>query len=146
MLPSTLPIADPPCFTGWPIRLPRSSNVLCTLPAAWFQFPLAWVLAPDELPNAQVSPAPQITMSEKNRTRLQALLDDRVTLKLLHLPWEWMNEAATNPRLTPMEAARLAMFATALEIMLVVPLRRHNVVHLRLDTNLRRQGPQAPDQ
>ncbi len=36
------------------------------------------------------------------------------------------------------------MFATALEIMLVLPLRRHNVVHLRLDTNLRRQGPQAP--
>jgi integrase len=52
-----------------------------------------------------------------------------------------MNEAATNTRLMPMEAARLAMFATALEIMLVVPLRRHNVVKLRLDTNLRRQGP-----
>ena len=48
-------------------------------------------LAPDELEelqafNAMVSPAPQITMSEKNRTRLQALLDERVTLKLLHLP------------------------------------------------------------
>jgi hypothetical protein len=24
VLPSTLPIADLPCFTGWPIRLPRS--------------------------------------------------------------------------------------------------------------------------
>jgi hypothetical protein len=66
-----------------------------------------------------------------------------VTLKLLHLPWEWMKEAATDPRLTPMEAARLAMFAIALEIMLVLPLRRRNVVKLRLDTNLRRPGPQA---
>jgi integrase len=84
-----------------------------------------------------VRPEAQITMTEKNRTRLKGLLQDATYAMLLHLPWKWMVKDAPSDKLKPAEAARLAMYAASLEILLVLPLRVGNLLQLRLE-HLRR--------
>ena len=85
-----------------------------------------------------VKPDQQITMSEKNRVRLTALLADPAYSMLLHAPTKWLKEDATNSKLKPRDAALIAMYAAALEIFLFLPLRRGNLLQLRLDVHLRR--------
>jgi integrase len=84
-----------------------------------------------------VRPETQVTMTLKNRTRLKALLEDRRYAMLLHAPAKWMRDAA-DPKRQPHEAALTAMHAAALEILLFLPVRRQNLLELRLDTHLRR--------
>lgn len=90
----------------------------------------------------QVRLPAQRSMTEKNASRLRGLSEPRVYAMLLHLPGTWMAEAA-NPMLKPKEAALWAMYAAALEILLVCPLRRGNLVRLTLDRQLHRPSPRA---
>jgi integrase len=89
---------------------------------------------------AMVTPNEPFGMSEKNRIRLTALFEDPAYSMLLALPKRWM-DLANEPERDPYEAARMAMYAAALEILLFLPLRRMNLLQLKLDTNLRRPGP-----
>jgi integrase len=91
---------------------------------------------------AMVTPQGEFGMSEQNRTRLTALFEDPAFSMLLGLPDYWMKEAQ-KPGRDPYEAARMAMYAAALEVLLFLPLRRMNLLQLRLDTNLRRPSPNA---
>ncbi len=91
---------------------------------------------------AAVAPEQQMQMSEANATRLKGLFAEPAYSLLLHLPRHWM-EAAGEPGRRPREAALMAMFATALEILLFLPLRRANCLDLQLDTHLRRPAPNA---
>ena len=85
-----------------------------------------------------VKPEQQVTMSEKNRVRLKALLADPAYSMLLHAPRQWLEKDAADPKLKPRDAALIAMYAAALEVFLVLPLRRANLLQLRLDVHLRR--------
>ena len=85
-----------------------------------------------------VKPDQQITMSEKNRVRLKALLADPAYSMLLHTPRQWLENDAADPKLKPRDAALIAMYAAALEVFLMLPLRRANLLQLRLDVHLRR--------
>ena len=89
-----------------------------------------------------VSPNGEFGMSEKNSTRLTALFEDPAYSMLLGLPARWMKLAA-DPERDHYEAARMAMYAAALEVLLFLPLRRTNLLQLKLDTNLRRPSPNA---
>jgi integrase len=95
----------------------------------------------------RVSPKAPRGMTDKNMRRLEGLKSPRVRAMLLHLPAELMKRAEVGMRGTasakpmPEEAARLAMYATAIEILLVCPLRCGNLVALRLDRHLRRPDP-----
>jgi integrase len=84
-----------------------------------------------------VTPNAQSEMSEKNRNRLKALFEDRTYSWLLNLP-DTLIQKAGKVEDNPLHAARLAMHAAAMEILLILPLRRMNLLQLRLDTNLRR--------
>lgn len=107
----------------------------------------------DELKDfiAMVTPDDEFGMSQKNRTRLTALLEQPTYAMLLALPQHLMNGATklldeatmTGRAATSLEAARLAMYATALEILLFLPLRRKNLLTLSLDINLRRPNPRG---
>ena len=79
-------------------------------------------------------------MTDKNLRRLEGLKSPRVRAMLFHLPAELMKRAEAALKTRPEEAARLAMYATAIEILLVCPLRCGNLVALRLDRHLRRPG------
>lgn len=92
---------------------------------------------------AAVKPPNQGTMTDKNRKRLQALLQDGNLARLLHFPQELMRRAAL-PGVSERQAARLAMFAVALELLIICPMRRQNLATLRLDTDLLRPDPQKP--
>jgi len=87
-----------------------------------------------------VKPDQQLTMSDKNRVRLKALLADPAYSMLLHAPEKWMLTDAVEPGLKPRDAALLAMYAAALEVFLFLPLRRGNLLQLRLDVHLRRSA------
>jgi integrase len=87
-------------------------------------------------------PETQRAMTDKNAARLRRLLLDPAYSMLLHLPRRWMDRAAT-PGLKSCEGARWAMFAIALEILLVFPLRRENLLSLVVDSMLKRSRPGA---
>lgn len=91
---------------------------------------------------AEVRLLRQHGMTEKNAARLRGLGEPRVYAKLLHLPGYWMGLAA-DPRQKPRDAALWAMYAAAIEILLICPLRRGNLVRLTLDRQLRRPSPRA---
>lgn len=78
-------------------------------------------------------------MTPKNRERLRAMVTPAARFRLLHLPATLMAAAARSPR--PLEAARLALIAAEIEILLICPLRLKNLRLLELDRHLRRQGP-----
>src|ERR1700692_649256 len=50
---------------------------------------------------------------------------------------------AADPARDPYEAALMAMYAAALEVLSFLPLRRGNLLQLKLDANLRRPSPNA---
>jgi integrase len=83
----------------------------------------------------------QMGMSDKMKTRLRKLIQPIPRALLLHLPDRLMAEAraATSPQ----EAGRLALWATALEILLFCPLRQRSLRELRLDRNLQRLDPRT---
>lgn len=91
---------------------------------------------------AEVRLPRQHGMTEKNAARLRGLGEPRVYAKMLHLPGYWMGLAA-DPREKPHDAALWAMYAVAIEILLICPLRRGNLVRLTLDRQLRRPSPRA---
>ena len=85
-------------------------------------------------------PKKQLRMTEKNRQRLRALIQDKPRAMLLHLPGELMKRAKRS-RDNPTEAARYASLAVALEILIICPLRRHNLCSLELHRHLQRPDP-----
>ncbi len=91
----------------------------------------------------RVTPRKQLSMSEKNMTRLGALVQPRTYALLLHLPAKLMQDAA-KPEQKPRAAALFAMHAVALEILTICPMRRSNLAALRLDQHLKRVRPGAP--
>lgn len=80
-------------------------------------------------------------MSPKVLQRLRRLIQRRPRALLLHLPDELMAEARAERR--PVVAARLALWATALEILMFCPLRVGSLLELRLDRNLQRLDPRT---
>jgi hypothetical protein len=94
----------------------------------------------------RIRPPKEAGMSEKNARRVRALLQPRTYALLLHLPSELMRRAhklmkPAEGAPKPQAAARLAMYAVALEILLVCPLRRKNLVELGIADNLHRPDP-----
>ena len=83
-----------------------------------------------------------IGLTEKNTRRLRVLMQPRVRAMLLCFPAEFMRRAAS-PSLKPAVAARLAMYAVAMEILLICPMRRGNLAALRLDQHLHRPDPRS---
>jgi integrase len=94
---------------------------------------------------AMVSPEEQTGMSEKNRIRLKQLFAQPTYSVLLNLPAAWVNEPMLpkNATMTPRDAALLVMYAAALEVLMFLPLRRNNLLQLKLDVHLRRPSPNA---
>lgn len=86
---------------------------------------------------AAVRPETQGTMNEAVARKLRALNEPDVTALLLGLPNEWRERIAEQD-IPPPDAARLAMYALALDILLSVPLRRQNLVNLHIDRHLTR--------
>ena len=84
---------------------------------------------------AAVRPEVQGTMNETVSRKLRALNEPDTLAMLLHLPAEWMARLP-ELRLRPRDEALVAMYATALEILLAVPLRRRNLVELHIDEQL----------
>jgi integrase len=82
----------------------------------------------------------QTGMTEKNARRVRALMQPRVRAMLLWFPMELMRRASS-PTLNAKAAARLAMYATAMEILLICPMRRGNLAGLRIDRHLHRPDP-----
>jgi integrase len=94
----------------------------------------------------RIRPRKEAGMTEKNARRVRALLQPRTYALLLHLPRELMRRAhelmkPPHEAPNPQAAARLAMYAVALEILLVCPLRRKNLAELRIADNLHRPDP-----
>ncbi|MBV9748210.1 MAG: site-specific integrase [Acetobacteraceae bacterium] len=131
-----------------PLQKVTSSNLLniaetlrqvaryhCDLPAVEVARIANWV--------RQVTPRKQLSMSEKNMQRLGALVQPRPYALLLNLPAKLMHAAAL-PGQRPRSAALLAMYAVALEILTICPMRRGNLAALRLDRHLRRAQAGAP--
>lgn len=83
----------------------------------------------------------QMGMTDKMKTRLGKLIQARPRALLLHLPDRLMAEArvATSSQ----AAGRLALWATAIEILLFCPLRQRSMRELRLDRNLQRLDPRT---
>ena len=79
-------------------------------------------------------------LTKKNTRRLRVLMQPRVRAMLLCFPAEFMRRAAS-PSLKPAVAARLAMYAVAMEILLICPMRRGNLAGLRLDQHLHQPDP-----
>jgi integrase len=79
-------------------------------------------------------------MSALSRERLRAMIQDRPRALLVNLPEELMRRARAARAEDPTGAARLALSAVALEILLVCPLRAENLRGLRLDRHLQRLG------
>jgi len=84
---------------------------------------------------AAVRPETQGTMNETVARKLRALNEPDTLAMLLHLPAEWMRRLP-ELQLRPRDAALVAMYATALEILLAVPLRRRNLIELEIERHL----------
>lgn len=90
-----------------------------------------------------VRPNRQTEINEKTRKILNTLSVPAVRLRLLHLPSTLMKRAEDLLAERPLEAARVAMIATAIKIELMLPLRIGNLTRLRLDTHLQRFDPRT---
>ncbi len=102
------------------------------------QLPIGEVAEIQDL-HASVRMPIQGEMNEVVAKKLRALNDPDVRAMLLYLPETWMKQLSSL-KLDPLAAAREAMYATALEIALVVPLRRRNLVGLHRDRHLVRDN------
>ncbi|MFN7309168.1 MAG: hypothetical protein ACK5TQ_21685 [Acetobacteraceae bacterium] len=78
-------------------------------------------------------------MSQKNFERMQELSQPHARALLLHLPQQLMHRAKLEGAPTK-DAARLALLAAAIEILLVAPLRRGTLLSLELDRTIIRSG------
>jgi integrase len=78
-------------------------------------------------------------MSRKNYERMAELSQPRARALLLNLPKQLMHRAKLEGT-SEKDAARLALLAAAIEILLVVPLRRGTLLSLDLDRTLIRSG------
>ena len=90
-----------------------------------------------------VTPPPQKQLTAKNRERLRQFDDPKTRAALLHLPQrlkQYIEEREREKRIHPLEAARLARVAAAIELLLHVPLRNANLTGLRLGIHLRYDG------
>jgi integrase len=117
----------------------RVAKMLRLLARDYCQLPEADVEKLADLAKALELPEPN-GLTAKNTRRLRALMQPRARAMLLCFPQELMRRAAS-PHLKPEEAARLAMYATAMEILLICPMRRKNLAGLRLDLHLYRPDP-----
>lgn len=88
------------------------------------------------------APKLRLAISGKNMRRLQALMQPRIRHMLLNLPLILLREAA-DEQLRPRDAALLAMYAAALDLLLAFPMRRSNLAALRLDRHLQRLDPKT---
>ncbi|MEZ5792181.1 MAG: hypothetical protein R3D34_15850 [Nitratireductor sp.] len=70
----------------------------------------------------------------RTRDRLEAVLDERILHRLLHMPARLLEEANTTRNIT--RKRMLAQLAFACELLLVAPLRISNVVSLRIGKTL----------
>jgi integrase len=98
-----------------------------------------------------VAPENPLVMTDKNMQRLRKLVEPRYYALLLHYPEALKKRAEPlyagdglkrPPR--PRPAALLMMYAVALDILTVCPLRRENLASLRLDQHLVRVRPDGP--
>jgi integrase len=71
----------------------------------------------------------------KTRPRMENFEDERLQAALLHLP-ERLLEEASNPKTSKAHARLLAQVAIAVEIEWYIPLRRWNLVALKLNDNI----------
>ncbi len=78
-------------------------------------------------------------MSRKNYERMEELSRPRTRAVLLNLPMNLMQRARLEGELSK-DAARLALLAAAIEILLVAPLRRGTLLSLELDRTIIRSG------
>ncbi|MBD0273394.1 MAG: hypothetical protein ICV73_15875, partial [Acetobacteraceae bacterium] len=78
-------------------------------------------------------------LTGKTRERLRRLIEPHARSRLLVLP-EDVHEAAREDGALDIDTARRVMLATAIEILLVCPLRMRNLAALRLDRHLPRTG------
>jgi integrase len=99
----------------------------------------------------------QMSMTPKNRQRLRALMQILPRGMLLNLPHELVQRTkrielsnarknggdGQSKRVPTRDGALLMMDAVALEILLICPLRRKNLVGLRLDVHLQRPDPRS---
>jgi integrase len=92
---------------------------------------------------SRVRPEVQGTMTVKNADRLRSILEPTTFAKMVHLPGLWLKRA-DDEQLDQHERALSAMYAAALEILLVAPLRRSNVISMHLDRHLRRSSLTGP--
>lgn len=83
-----------------------------------------------------VTPKQQQQLSSKNRARLRQLDNPVIRAKLLHLPSR-LRQLADGGQFRPVEAARLARLAVAIEFLLHIPLRNNNLSALKLGVHLR---------
>lgn len=97
----------------------------------------------------KVKPRKRNTMTEKNTAVLRELEDPVRRLKVMHLPMQlmrlaareregWVDEDGQEHPPRPVEAARLAALAAAIEIELHAPMRIENLSKLRLGAHLRK--------
>ena len=83
-------------------------------------------------------------ITQKNRQLVRRLLDPARERALLHLPTALMAAARTLRDKDPLEAARLALRATAIRVLIGLPMRLKNLIGLRLDQHLKRPDPRRP--
>jgi integrase len=83
-------------------------------------------------------------LTDKNRACLRQFDDDGNLARLLSLPAQLVAEA-TRRSADDVRAAVLVQIALAIEILLMAPLRAHNLIGLRLDRHVVRPGgPKGP--
>ena len=92
---------------------------------------------------ADVRPARQYTLTQKNRDRLNLLAVPKNRAKLLALPRTLMALAEQLRTTRPKKAHQLAMAAVAIEFELNIPLRITNLTELRLGQHLKRLDPRS---
>ncbi len=81
------------------------------------------------------------SITKKNRSHIEAMLEPRREAKLYALPSTLMKAARHLRLAAPHQAASLALRAVAIELLTHIPLRLANVIGLRLDVHLCRADP-----
>ena len=92
---------------------------------------------------SDVTPKPQTELNARTRALLNQLSVPAVRRNLLSLPQTLMDLAVAERDHNRLEAGRLAMIATAVEIEFAIPLRIGNLSILSLDRHLKRLDPRT---
>lgn len=122
----------------------KPSSMISGIAILLMQIARRWCQLPEEHVgqlNEWVSRAKPVQqgMVDKNRRRMQRLIEPDVMDILLNLPAELLRRAR-QPDLPSRIRARLALQAAVFEILLVCPMRLSNLLSLRLDLHLQRLG------